>query len=153
APPPPSSEAIREHLSRLSDAEVGALIRGRLGAGPEADRRLGYDLTSATGAVDHFRSRVAALLRAARDLPALPGIVAAKFAEGDPERPLGILGLLLLMAAAGWSAEWLGQRAFRDVSRRLRESWATGPLAEAMRTLLLLILGGVRVALFGLGAL
>jgi moderate conductance mechanosensitive channel len=57
------------------------------------------------------------------------------------------------MAAVGCGLELLGVWAVRDVSRRLRESLVTGPLAAALRTLLLVVLGVLRVVLFGLGAL
>jgi hypothetical protein len=38
SPPYPSREMVRSYLSDLSDAEVGALVRGRLDAAPATDR-------------------------------------------------------------------------------------------------------------------
>src|SRR5262245_60476715 len=153
ASPPSSPEAVKDYLSGLSDAELGALVRGRLDPGASTDDRPRRDLAAAAGAVDQFRDRLHALLKATQELPTLPGVVAAKFDEGDHGGPLRILGLFLLMVAVGWSVEILGERALRDVSRRVRASLAMGPLAAALRTLLLLVLGVVRIALFGLGAL
>ena len=151
SPPYPSREVVRSYLSDLSDAEVGALVRGRVDATPSTDR--GRDLATAASALDEFRSRFNELVTAARNLPDVPAIVAARLQEGDPGRPLRTLGLFLVMAAVGSGLELLGVWAARDVSRRLRESLVTGPLAAALRTLLLLVLGVLRVALFGLGAL
>src|SRR5262249_6348047 len=147
-----SRETVRDYLSQMSDAEVGALVRGRLDTPPSTARR-GQDLATATSAVDEFRSRVHDLVPAARDLPELPAIVAAKLEEGDPGRPLRILGLFLVMAGAGLALEMLGLWALRDVTRRLRQSLVSGPLAAALRTLLLIVLGTLRVALSALGAL
>ncbi len=151
SPPYPSREVIRSYLSDLSDAEVGALVRGRVDEAPSTDR--GRDLASAASALDEFRSRFNDLVTAAGNLPDVPAMVAAKLREGDPGRPLRTLGLFLVMAAVGCGLELLGVWAVRDVSRRLRESLVTGPLAAALRTLLLVVLGVLRVALFGLGAL
>ena len=151
SPPYPSREVVRSYLSDLSDAEVGALVRGRVDATPSTDR--GRDLATAASALDEFRSRFNDLVTAARNLPDVPAIVAARLREGDPGRPLRTLGLFLVMAAVGCGLELLGVWAVRDVSRRLRESLVTGPLAAALRTLLLVVLGVLRVALFGLGAL
>jgi small-conductance mechanosensitive channel len=148
--PYPSREVIRSALSDLSDAEVGALVRGRIGTVP-TDR--GRDLASAASALDDFRARFNDLVAAAGNLPGDPAIVAAKLREGDPGRPARMLGLLVVMAAVGCALELLGLWALRDVSRRLRESLVAGPLAAALRTLLLIVLGLLRVALFGLGAL
>ena len=151
SPPYPSREAVRSYLSDLSDAEVGALVRGRVDAAPSTDR--GRDLATAASALDEFRSRFNDLVTAARNLPDVPAIVAARLREGDPGRPLRTLGLFLVMVAVGCGLELLGVWAVRDVSRRLREGLVTGPLAAALRTLLLVVLGVLRVALFGLGAL
>ena len=57
------------------------------------------------------------------------------------------------MVGVGCGLELLGLWALRDVNRRLQQSLVTGPLAAALRTLLLVVLGVLRVALFGLGAL
>ncbi len=57
------------------------------------------------------------------------------------------------MVGVGCGLELLGLWALRDVNRRLQQSLVTGPLAAALRTLLLVVLGLLRVALFGLGAL
>jgi hypothetical protein len=151
SPPSTPREVVRSYLSDLSDAEVGALVRGRLDTAPSTDR--GQDLATAASALDEFRSRFNDLVTAAGNLPHVPAIVAAKLREGDPGRLPRMLGLFLVMAAVGCGLELLGLWALRDVSRRLRESLVTGPLAAALRTLLLVVLGLLRVALFGLGAL
>ena len=70
SPPYPSREVIRSYLSDLSDAEVGALVRGRVDEAPSTDR--GRDLASAASALDEFRSRFNDLVTAARSLRTCP---------------------------------------------------------------------------------
>ena len=53
--PPPSPESVRDYLSGLSDAELGALVRGRLDTGRATGGHSGQDLATATSAVDQFR--------------------------------------------------------------------------------------------------
>jgi hypothetical protein len=54
SPPSTPREVVRSYLSDLSDAEVGALVRGRLDTAPSTDR--GQDLATAASALDEFRT-------------------------------------------------------------------------------------------------
>ena len=87
--PYPSREVIRGALSDLSDAEVGALVRGRLHTAP-SDR--GRDLATAASALDDFRARFNDLVAAAGNLPGDPAIVVAKLREGNPGWPARLRG-------------------------------------------------------------
>jgi hypothetical protein len=51
-------------------------VRGRVDAAPSTDR--GRDLATAASALDEFRSRFNDLVTAARNLPDVPAIVAAR---------------------------------------------------------------------------
>ncbi len=111
SPPYPSREVVRSALSDLSDAEVGALVRGRLDTAPTIDR--GRDLATAASALDEFRSRFNDLVTAARNLPDVPAIVSAKLVEGDPD---GLSGCSA--CSSSWSA-----------SDAASSCWACGPSA------------------------
>ena len=104
SPPYPSREVVRSYLSDLSDAEVGALVRGRLDTAP-SDR--GRDLAAAASALDEFRSRFNDLVTAARNLPDVPAVVSAKLVEGDPD---GLSGCSVC------SSSWSGSDAASSCS-------------------------------------
>jgi small-conductance mechanosensitive channel len=121
-PEPLTREAIRELVSRLSDAEVRELLLAQLDkvAAPTAAAAPDSGAKGLAGDVDRARTEIGAVLGAA---PALPGVLAgavSQFSEGRSSHHLLLIAaLIVVMLLLAWVAERLVGRLFGDVRARL----------------------------------
>lgn len=155
-PSPLTPEAVRELVSRLSDAEVRKLLIEQLDRAAVKPQARGQAM-SGTGMLDMVdreahsaRQGATELFEAVRQLPAATQAVVQKLVE--PDSPLVFvlrLALLAGMFAAGALVEYVA----RVLSRRWRESLRTrqsnGPLSDVLRLSLRITVELAYVAIFG----
>ena len=150
-PEPLTREAIRELVARLSDAEVRGLLLAQLDkvAAPEADQAAPAMAAGLAGNVDHARSELGAVLRAAPDLPAALGAAVARFSEGrSPYHLLLVAALFVVLLALGWIAERLVGRLLAGVRGRLDQSAGDGPGVDAASLVIRVVLDLLLLAVF-----
>jgi small-conductance mechanosensitive channel len=150
-PEPLTREAIRELVARLSDVEVRELLLAQLDkvAAPEADQAAPLTAAGLAGNVDHARSELGAVLRAAPDLPATVGAAVARFSEGrSPYHLLLVAALFLVLLALGWIAERLVGRLLAGIRRRLGRSPGDGPGVDAGSLVIGVVLDLLLLAVF-----
>jgi small-conductance mechanosensitive channel len=156
-PQPLTREAIRELVSRLSDAEVRQLLLAQLdkAAAPPAGPRAAAPMAAGlAGDMDRTRGEFGAVLRAAPGMPAALGDAVRRFSEGRaPYQLLLVTVLFAVLLALGWLAERLVGRLLADIRSRLDRPPAEGPGIDAgslvVRTVLdLLLLAVFAVTVF-----
>jgi small-conductance mechanosensitive channel len=142
-PQPLTREAIRELVSRLSDAEVRGLLLAQLdkAAAPAADRASAPMATGLAANMDRSRGEIGAVLRAAPGLPAALTDAVRRFSEGRPPYQLLLVTVLFaVLLVLGSIAERLGRWLLADVYRRLEpspaESAGGGGASLVIRTIL-----------------
>jgi small-conductance mechanosensitive channel len=144
-------EAVRELVTRLSDAEIRALLLAQVDktVAPVADRAAAHRATGLAGGMHYTRSELGAVLRAAPNLPGALAAVVSRFSEGRPPYQLLLVivrfGALL---ALGWFVERLVGRLLANVQDRIEggpdERAGGGGGSLVVRTVLDLL----RLALF-----
>jgi len=156
-PEPLTPEAIRELVSRLSDAEVRNLLISQLDRAavrPEADG----DMTDMVGAMDEgskqMRARAAQILRAGGRLPDAIGHVVGRLTD---ERGLFHLVEIMLGLAAMFLVGWVVETAYRRVLHaplaRIGARLGAGFGAETGRFVLNVALEAIALVLFYAGAI
>jgi small-conductance mechanosensitive channel len=162
-PEPLTPEASRELVSRLSDAEVRALLLQQLDrAAAKADEQpkeaaSAGMLGSVHRGAGAAREGIAQIVEAVRTLPEATRATIAHLSEPDG---IGVLGLALAMFAAALVVAALVEWAVRRASARWREALriraSEGVLSDAIRLLMraavevgyVLVFGAVGLALF-----
>jgi small-conductance mechanosensitive channel len=143
-PQPLTREAIRELVSRLSDAEVRGMLLAQLdkAAAPAVDGASKPMASGLAADMDRSRGEIGAVLRAAPSLPAALTDAVRRFSEGRPPHQLLLVTVLFaILLVLGWIAERLGRRLLADVYRRLEPSPGEGGGASlVIRTILDLLL-------------
>ena len=150
-PEPLTREAIRELVARLSDGEVRELLLAQLdkAAAPEADQATPLMAAGLAGNVDHARSELGAVLRAAPDLPAVLGAAVTRFSEGrSPYHLLLVAVLFVVLLGLGWIAERLVGRLLAPVRGRLDRSPGDGPRVDASSLVIGVVLDLLLLAVF-----
>ncbi len=133
-PEPLTREAIRELVSRLSDAEVRELLLAQLdkAAAPATGQAAAPMAAGLAGDMDRTRGELGAMLRAAPGLPAALGAAVSRFSEGRPPYHLLLVAALFaVMLALGWIVERLVRWLLADVRARLERSPGEGSGMEA----------------------
>jgi small-conductance mechanosensitive channel len=143
-PQPLTREAIRELVSRLSDAEVRDMLLAQLdkAAAPAIDRGNAPMATGLAANMHRSRAEIGAVLRAAPGLPAALTDAVRRFSEGRPPYQLLLVTVLFaIMLVLGWIAERLGRWLLADVYRRLEPGPGEGGgVSLVVRTILDLLL-------------
>jgi moderate conductance mechanosensitive channel len=150
-PEPLTREAVRELMSRLSDAEVRELLLAQLDkvAAPEASEAAPPMAADLAGNVDHARSELGAVLRAAPDLPATLGAAVARYSEGrTPFHLLRVAALFVLVVGLAWVAERVVGRLLAGVRGRLDHSPGDGLGVDTASVLVRLVLDLLCLAVF-----
>jgi small-conductance mechanosensitive channel len=121
-PEPLTKEAIRELVSRLSDAEVRALLLAQLDkaaapASPGAEESMAVGLA---GDMDRARTGIGAVFRAWPEMPAAYASAVRRFSEGrEPYHLLLVAALFAVMLVLSSLAERLVGRLLGGVRARL----------------------------------
>jgi small-conductance mechanosensitive channel len=153
-PEPLTREAIRELVSRLSDAEVRQLLLDQLDRAAAPPRAAGGGVAGMVSDMDTLGTRAVGLVRAAGTLPAVLASAFGRLTEGRSPGHLILVAVgLVVMMAAGRGAERLFHHLVRSVRRTLAEGSANGLAAQAGRLLLRLALELVGLFVFVIGAL
>jgi small-conductance mechanosensitive channel len=156
-PDPLTKESIRELVSRLSDAEVRALLvkqLDRAAVPAPAKKATNVSLAQATGEEFAFlRTRAAEVLGSMRDFPGALAQVAERIAAPNEAFHLwkvaaGILGMII----AGAVAEFAFAYVTRRVRARFEERAADGLAATSVRFVLRAGIGVAHIAAFAAGA-
>ena len=150
-PEPLTREAVRELVSRLSDAEVRELLLAQLDkvAAPAPDAAAPPVAAGLAGNVDRARSELGAMLRAAPDLPATLGAAVARYSEGrSPFHLLLVAALFVVMVSLGWIAERLVGRLLAGVRGRLDHSPGDGIRVDAGSLVIRVVLDLLLLAVF-----
>lgn len=160
-PEPLTREAVRELVSRLSDAEVRQLLLAQLDRAATPARTVPSGMTDMTGMVEgmdnrsqRIRAWASELAAGAAGLPAALVEARGRFLEG---RGLGHLLLLAVafvaMLGAGALAERLVRSATAGIRRSLDEVAEEGLTAQAGRLVLRLAVDLLGLLAFTVGAL
>jgi small-conductance mechanosensitive channel len=162
-PEPLTRETARELVSRLSDAEVRALLLQQLdrtaakAAEAPGEAESAGMLGSMHRGAGAARDGIAQIVEAVRTLPEATRATIAHLSEPDG---IGVLGRALAMFAAALVVSALVEWVVRRASSRRREALRTrpseGPLSDAIRLLMraalevgyVLVFGAVGLALF-----
>ncbi|HSF02535.1 MAG TPA: hypothetical protein VLA62_05975, partial [Solirubrobacterales bacterium] len=143
-PQPLTREAIRELVSRLSDAEVRGMLLAQLdkAAAPAVDGASKPMASGLAADMHHSRGEIGAVLRAAPDVPAALTDAVRRFSEGRPPYQLLLVTVLFaIMLVLGWIAERVGRWLLADVYRRLEPAPGEGGgVSLVVRTILDLLL-------------
>lgn len=157
-PEPLTKDAVRELVSRLSDAEVRRLLIEQLdrGAAPETQPAAGMsDMVGAMG--EHsatMRTRAAEVLGAVTALPeALRHVYAQLTDKGGAVHLLLVVAGIAVMLAVGWLVEKAFRRLVRAPLERVHQGLGTSFSAAAARITLNVLLEAIALLLFYAGAL
>jgi len=158
-PDPLTKESIRELVSRLSDAEVRALLIKQLdrAAAPAAPKKADDMAAMAQTTSEEFarmRERARAIFASAGDVPEAVRQVGARIAEPHDISRLWLVGsALLMMLAVGAAVELAFGRLTRGAERRFGERAADDFAASAVRFVLRAGIGLAHLAAFTAGTL
>jgi small-conductance mechanosensitive channel len=150
-PEPLTREAIRELVSRLSDAEVRALLLTQLDkaaapAGAAADESMAAGLA---GDMDRARTGIGAVLRSWPLLPAAFGDAVRRFSEGRERYHLLLVGALFaVMLVLAWTVERVAGWLLAGVRARLDRGPDEGAGGDAGSVLIRVVLDLVLLAVF-----
>ena len=159
-PDPLTKDSIRELVSRLSDAEVRALLIKQLdrSAQPEgaAKKQTGMAAMASSTANEFatVRERAGAVLVHASEFPSEVVQVAARIAEPNPVTEFWkIPAWFLVMIGVGIAVEFASRLLTRAARQHFEERAADGLAAGTVRLLLRGGIGTLHIAAFAAGAL
>ena len=150
-PDPLTKEAIRELVSRLSDAEVRELLLAQLdkAAAPADAKADGSMAAGLAGDMDRARTEIGGVLRSWSALPAAFGDAVRQFSEGRGRYHLLLVGALFaVMLALAWTVERVVGWLLAGVRARLDRGPDEGSGADGGSVLIRAVLDLVLLAVF-----
>ena len=158
-PDPLTKDSVRELVSRLSDAEVRALLikqldRAAVPATPKKADDMAAMAQTTSAEFAQMRERANAIVASAADIPDVLDQVAVRIADPlEPWRLWLVAGGILLMFLVGGAFEFAFGYLSRGAERRFDERPAEGLAASAVRLTLRAGIGLAHLAIFAAGAL
>ncbi|MDX1376866.1 MAG: mechanosensitive ion channel, partial [Burkholderiales bacterium] len=154
---PLTPEAVRELVSRLSDAEVRALLIEQLDRGAAPQKAGGTGVAGMVGAMDEssaaMRQRATEIFGSVTALPEALRQVYARLTDvrGVLQLPLIAFGIAAMLVV-GWLVETAFRRMVRAPLERVHQGLGTSFGAQAARITLTVLLEAISLAVFYAGA-